>query len=111
MDPMAPKLESLGLRVSPGMGCIAIFSCSNLLRVSMRVFVTRRLCLGSCGEGGGNGLVSGIVRKLGEASNAKDGLAEVAPAIWLWAVKSNDECLFSSLLDEERDSFDVHPLY
>lgn len=65
-------------------------------------------------------MLSGMVRKLGEASKDKDGLVEVAAtaavaaaaaAAGLRAVKSEDECLFSSLLDEERDSFDVQPLH
>lgn len=54
-------------------------------------------------------MLSGIVRKFGDASKDKDGLVETAAG--LRATKRDDECLFSSLLDEERDSFDVHPPY
>lgn len=73
--------------------------------------MTWKLCLGSCGEGGSSCLLSGMVKKFGEASKDKDGLAQIDVDVWLRAAKRDDECLFSSLLDEERDSFDVHPLY
>jgi hypothetical protein len=40
VEPMPPKLASLGLLNSPGVICMVALSCSSLLRVSIRVLVT-----------------------------------------------------------------------
>lgn len=66
------------------------------------------MCFGSCGEGGGSCRLSGMVRKVGEVSRGAGGLGIGVDVTWLLARRKGGHCLVSSLLEEERDSVEVH---
>ena len=108
MEPMPPKLASLGLLKSPGAICMVTRSCSSLLRVSINVLVTWRLCLGSCGEGGGSSCRFSDTAKVGEVSSGAGGRGIGVEVTWLLASRKLGHCLLSSLLEDDRDSVEVH---
>lgn len=108
VEPMPPKLASLGLRNSPGAICMVTLSCSSLLRVSINVLVTWRLCLGSWGEGGGSSCRFSEIAKVGEVSSGAGGRGIGVDVTWLLARRKLGHCLLSSLLEDDRDSVEVH---
>jgi hypothetical protein len=49
-----------------------------------------------------------MVRKVGEVSRGAGGLGTGVDVTWLLASRKLGHCLLSSLLEEERDSVEVH---
>lgn len=49
-----------------------------------------------------------MVRKVGEVSRGASGLGTGVDVTWLLARRKLGHCLLSSLLDDERDSVEVH---